>query len=379
MTAAWPGVAHLLVLPTRLSMHYGPTTVVPYHTLSAGAAAGIAIVAAITALAVAMARRGDRRPLVAVSWIVLGDLAASNILVPTGQLLAERTLFFSSIGVAMIAGWVLARAEYFSPRAMRAAVAVALVLVVSGAAGSVRRAQVWSSEERLFQSGIDYDPAAYYPYEMLARVTGQHGDNARGLALLGEAYARYPAGQTLALEYAQHLRTSGRGEDALAVLRATERAHPASQPVRLAYLDALLELRGADSLIRDVEGHHGADAAGSLRYVLLANAYERLGLTDSVTAIYGRAVAEDGGDPGLRYAYASALHASHREADAQRELDSAAASGRMPPVLRYALQARIALTEGDSAGARGALARARALAPQDTSLAALDSVLSRHR
>ena len=31
MTAAWPLVAHLLLVPTRLSMHYGPTTVVPYH------------------------------------------------------------------------------------------------------------------------------------------------------------------------------------------------------------------------------------------------------------------------------------------------------------------------------------------------------------
>jgi Flp pilus assembly protein TadD len=379
MTAAWPLVAHLLLLPTRLSMYYGATTVIPYHTMTGAAVVAIVTLTAIAIAATANARNGDRRPLVAVSWIVLGYLAASNILIPTGQMLAERTLFFSSIGVAMIAGWALARAELASPATMRAAIAVAIVLMVGGAASTAMRVPVWSSEERLFQSGIDFDPAASYPYEMLARVTGQHGDNARGLALLGEAYRRYPAGQTLALEYAQHLRTSGRGEDALTVLRATEKVHPASQPVRLAYLDALLELRGADSLIREIEDHRGADAAGSLRYVLLANAYEKLGKHDSVTAVYGRAVAEDGDDPGLRYAYASALHASHREADAQRELDSAAASGKMPPVLRYALQARIALAQGDSAGARGALARARALAPQDTSLSALDSALSRSR
>jgi Flp pilus assembly protein TadD len=94
-----------------------------------------------------------------------------------------------------------------------------------------------------------------------------------------------------------------------------------------------------------------------------------------VTASYARAVAESPDDPGLRYGYARALHGSHREDDAQRELDSAAASGAMPPVVRYALQARISLARGDSAGARRALGIARAVAPADTALSALDSAL----
>ena len=377
MTAAWPLVAHLLLAPTRLSMHYGPTTVLPHHQATAIALMAIVTVAAMMAAAGVVARRGDRRPLVAIGWVVLGYLAASNILVPTGQLLAERTLFFSSVGVAMLAGWALARAQAeLSPMLVkRSATALAGALVLLGAIATASRVPVWSSEERLFQSGIDYDPAAFYPYEMLARAVGRHGDNARGLVLLGEAYRRYPAGETLALEYAQHLRTTGRGEEALAVLRDASAARPKSQAVRLAYLDALLDRRGADSVIAAIEGIRGRDPAGSLRYVLLAHAYAKLDRPDSVTAVYARAVTEDGEDPGLRYAYASALHESHRDADAQRELDSAAASGAMPPVVRYALQARILIALGDSAGARSAIARARAAAPGDTSLASLDSLL----
>jgi Tfp pilus assembly protein PilF len=143
----------------------------------------------------------------------------------------------------------------------------------------------------------------------------------------------------------------------------------------LAYLDALLERRGPDSVIAEIVNHQGPDAAGSLRYVLLAHAYEKLDRPDSVTAVYGRAVAEDANDAGLRFAYATALHASHRELEAQRELDSAAASGSMPPVVRYSLEARISLARGDSVAARSALARARAAAPGDTSLATLDSAL----
>jgi protein O-mannosyl-transferase len=376
MTAAWPLVAHLLLLPTRLSMHYGPTTVLPHHGPSAIAVVAVITVAAILGSAWRIAIRGDRRPLVAILWVALAYLAASNILIPTGQLLAERTLFCASIGVMMLAGWAFALSERASIPEQRAAVGLAAALVILGAFGTIVRVPVWSTEERLFRSGIEFDSAAFYPYRMLARTVGRHGDNVRGLALLGDAYVRYPAGESLALEYAQHLRTSARGEDALTVLRAASVAHPASQAVRLAFLDALLDRRGADSVIADIANHRGADAAGSLRYVLLAHAYGKLDRPDSVTAVYARAVSEDANDPGLRFAYATALHDSHRELEAQRELDSAAAFGTMPPVVRYALQARISLARGDSAAARAALARARNAAPNDTSLARLDSTLA---
>jgi hypothetical protein len=379
MTAAWPLVAHLLLLPTRLSMHYGPTTVLPYHGPSAIAVAAIITVIAILGAALRIALRGDRRPLVAIGWVVLAYLAASNILIPTGQLLAERTLFCASVGVAMLAGWAFALAERASIREQRAVAGLAAALVILGAFATTVRVPVWSSEERLFRSGIEYDSAAFYPYQMLARTVGRHGDNIRGLSILGDAYARYPTGESLALEYAQHLRTSERGEDALTVLRAASIAHPASQAVRLAFLDVLLDRRGPDSVIADIAGHPEPDAAGPLRYVLLAHAYGKLDRPDSVTAVYARAVAEDANDPGLRFAYATALHDSHRDLEAQGELDSAAASGTMPPVVRYALQARISLARGDSANARTALAHARAAAPNDTSLARFDSALAARR
>lgn len=376
MTSAWPRIAHLLLWPSRLSMHYGPTTVIPYHAATAIALAAILGAIAIVGAAALLAQRGDRRPLVALGWAALAYLAASNILVPTGQLLAERTLYFASVGAVMLAGWLLSRADAMPSAARRALASIAIAVTVAGTVASARRVRVWSSEERLFQSGIDFDTRAFYPYWQLARAVGRHGDNERGLALLGEAYRRYPEGETLALEYAQHLRESGRGDDALGVLRGTSTARPRSQSVRLAYLDVLLDRRGPDSVIAEIEQFRGSDPAGALRLVVLATAYERLGRPDSVTAAYARAVAEDSRDPGLRYAYARALHASHRDADAQRQLDSAAASGKMPIAVRYSLQARISLARGDSAEARRALVLARAAAPGDSSLSALDSMLA---
>ena len=52
-----------------------------------------------------LARRGDRRPLVAIAWVAIAFLPASNLLVPTGQLLAERTLYLPSVGVALLVAW----------------------------------------------------------------------------------------------------------------------------------------------------------------------------------------------------------------------------------------------------------------------------------
>jgi Flp pilus assembly protein TadD len=354
MTGAWPLIAQLLAFPTRLSMHYGPTTVIPQRAMNAPALIGAAAFALVLVAATIVARRGDRRPLVAIGWLALAYLPASNIVVPTGQLLAERTLFLPSMGMVMLAAWVLARAETFPERALRVAFAVAVIVAGLGVLETVTRVPVWSSEERLFQSGIDYDSAAFDPYWQLARTVGRHGDNARGLALLGEAYRRYPQGESLTLEYAQHLRASGRGEDAMTVLRAASVAHPRSQSVRLAYLDALLESRGADSVVRAIGEEKGRDPAGVLRYVVLARAYETMGKSDSVTAVYARAVAEDGSVAGLRFAYASALHDSHRDVEAQRELDSAAA-GQIPAAARGALEAKIRAALGDSARARSAV------------------------
>ena len=142
-----------------------------------------------------VAKRGDRRPVVAIGWVVLAYLAASNILIPTGQLLAERTLFCASVGVAMLAAWALAQTERASLTEQRAAVSVAAALTILGTYGTIVRVPVWSSEERLFRSGIEFDPAAFYPYQMLARAAGRHGDNARGLVLLGEAYGRIQPGR----------------------------------------------------------------------------------------------------------------------------------------------------------------------------------------
>src|SRR5665647_1776780 len=105
MTAAWPLVARLLVWPSKLRMHYGSDIVIPLMEPTIWAVLSLAAAGLIVIAASVLAWRGDRRPLVAIAWVALAFLPASNILVPTGQLLAERTLYLPSVGIALLAAW----------------------------------------------------------------------------------------------------------------------------------------------------------------------------------------------------------------------------------------------------------------------------------
>src|SRR5581483_2756256 len=101
-------IGQLLWWPGVLNPHYGPSVLparpgaTPAAMLTLGAIA-IAIASAAWLAWRSVAR--DRRPLGAVVWCLVAFLPASNLLVATGQILSERTLYLSSIGAAMLVGW----------------------------------------------------------------------------------------------------------------------------------------------------------------------------------------------------------------------------------------------------------------------------------
>ena len=113
MLSLWPRIAGMLVWPTSsLSPYYGPT-ILPDERVVRAVVAVLASLA-LVALAVVAARRGDRRPLVAVTWIVLTYLPASNLITCVGLFLADRSLIVPTVGVALALAWAIDRA---SPRA----------------------------------------------------------------------------------------------------------------------------------------------------------------------------------------------------------------------------------------------------------------------
>lgn len=325
MMSAWPTVGALLFWPAHLMMHYGPSAIPRESALTLRAAIALLV---LTACGIAaMMRSAGRRPAAALAWIVLGYLPASNILVPTGQLLAERTLYLPSVGAVMLVGWVLeVGSERLARNGNRRAPALvpvlAACLTVIGGVRAMTYAGVWASDASLFTSGIAADPRAFHPRIQLARWYGRHGHEDAALAQMDTAYRLAPDKEDLAYEYATHLESDHRTATALTVLEHASAVNDTSMRLRLLYLTTLMAVRGPRAVVDDVNGR-ARDAGGPLRFVVLGGAYEKLGLADSAVEAYAAGVRQSPRDASMRIVLARALTASGRGDEARAQRDTA--------------------------------------------------------
>ena len=138
--------AERFVAPVHLQVDYIP----PAHEAGASVAL-LRLVGIVLAVALPIATVKLRRaaPVFAfgVLWCGIGLLPVSNI-IPTGVVLAERTLFLPSIGVVLAgaAAVELALQRWNSTRTREFAVTALLVLIALGVVRSASRQHVWNSE-----------------------------------------------------------------------------------------------------------------------------------------------------------------------------------------------------------------------------------------
>ena len=144
-----PQWARLLAWPARLQADYLPQELVASSGLGGAELLGLGLL--IGALAtIWLARR--RAPVLAFGllWIAVALLPVSNVVVPTGILLAERTLFLPSLGFGLALGGLIAaiRPERGpASRVWRVGLAAGCVLLVlAGVLHSGRRHGVWRDD-----------------------------------------------------------------------------------------------------------------------------------------------------------------------------------------------------------------------------------------
>jgi hypothetical protein len=171
-----PQWARLLLWPAHLSFDYSP----PGYLVSPlpGAVHMVALLLLLAAGWIAWACR-SRAPAVSlgVAWIAIALLPVSNLVLPTGILLAERTLYLPSVGVvlavgglaAMTAGWITSRPGH---GALLAAMAVVILL---GAVRSLARTGVWRDNERLLRQVAIEAPRNYRAHRTLALHLDRQG------------------------------------------------------------------------------------------------------------------------------------------------------------------------------------------------------------
>ena len=223
MVSLVPRIVVLLLWPSGVNPHYGPSTFPAQR--AAFVALGLLLLGVAFGIAVWRTRRADRRLLAGLGAALLSFLPASNLLVATGQVLAERTLYLPSVGATMLVGVALERLSAWTrSRGLAArwtqvaAVALGLLIFVS-ATRAARWTQHWRSHDRLFARMIAADPNGYAGYWLAGVEATLQKRPSEGLALFEKAYALERRDRGLVLDYGASLTNHGQFERAAQVYR----------------------------------------------------------------------------------------------------------------------------------------------------------------
>jgi hypothetical protein len=206
VAAEW---ARLLLWPARLAIEYSPPEIAVHRAWSLELLPSATVVVGATALAIASWRR------VPVATFGLGLAAVAlmpvaNLLVPTGVVLAERTLLLPSVGVLLALGaWGAAIwHDAGRPRLMMLGVTtVTAVLTTFGVVRSATRTTIWRDDATLLAAATSETPRSYRPWYLegqrrvrtgqvaqaeapLLRAVSLFPDDYGALSLLGDVYRR---------------------------------------------------------------------------------------------------------------------------------------------------------------------------------------------
>ncbi len=145
---------------------------------------GILVVAGCAVLAWRV-RRTTPVVTFAFLWIAVTLAIPSNLILVTGFVLAERTLFLASAGVTlMVAVGVVhlwKSAEYGTRNLHRILAAAVALLIVGGIARSATRNPVWRDNESLFRHTVEDVPFSARAHWMLAEYLAETGRPREGV------------------------------------------------------------------------------------------------------------------------------------------------------------------------------------------------------
>ena len=182
MLAIVPEWVRLFFWPAHLRADYAPPEFDAATHFGAPQALGLGLVLLVALVAVA-ARRRHPAVTLGIGVAALALLPVSNLILPTGILLAERTLLLPSVGVAIAVGALAAAWQSLpeTPRPVRwALLAGATALLVLGAARSAVRQSSWRDTPSVLAQMVRDAPLDYRAWLM-------YGGHLRSLGRVPEA------------------------------------------------------------------------------------------------------------------------------------------------------------------------------------------------
>ena len=171
MLTVVPEWLRLMLWPAHLRADYSSAELVAHTVWGPMQTLGLVMLLVLVALLVAAWRRA---PVIAfgLAWCAIGIFPVHNVLVPTGIVLAERTLFLPSIGAMLVLGGLGALLLERASAATRGWLAsVAGILLVLGVFRSTTRHPVWSDQFNLWYHTATVDaPRSFRAHEALAEA-----------------------------------------------------------------------------------------------------------------------------------------------------------------------------------------------------------------
>jgi hypothetical protein len=146
----------LLLFPAHLSADYSPGQLTVSTALTAGHLLGALVWAAVGYVAW-RTRRTVAGIAIGLAWFVITVSPVANIVVPMELLIAERTLYLPSFGIA----FALASAAVAAPWSPRVRAIVVGLIVLLGAARSIVRIPAWHDDEAQYQALKRDAPRSY--------------------------------------------------------------------------------------------------------------------------------------------------------------------------------------------------------------------------
>jgi hypothetical protein len=166
-----PEWARLLFWPAHLQGEYGPPAVSLTGAPLGSYLLGVALlVGALVLLAWGWYR--EKTMAMGLLWMAAALLPVSNLLAPTGILLAERTLLLPSVGAVLVAAIIAVRLASLlraMPVGLRVAAAAGIALIVAAGEQSAERATVWKTQSVFFAHLVDDAPRTYRAHYVASR------------------------------------------------------------------------------------------------------------------------------------------------------------------------------------------------------------------
>lgn len=223
--------ARLFLWPAHLRTDYAPQEFVASSSWGAAELGGLGLVLAVLG-AIWLTRRGAPVVSFGLAWMVVALIPVSNVLVPTGVLVAERTLFLASLGVLIALGGaadLALGADSARRRTSRVVVALAVMMLVGiGIWRSVARWPVWKDEAAYVRGTVADSPMSFRAQRAQGELLFLQRRRAEGIAAYGRAIQYAPPGEVWRVRNDLARRYFEENQAALALeqLLASRREHP---------------------------------------------------------------------------------------------------------------------------------------------------------